>query len=293
MEGQVQGTRDPGPENMCTAEGRGPRAQRRAPRARPLLAAALAATLLAACVPAEGSEDERKPARSTMVVGIDVSGSFESAGRYESAIDFASHYIYAHLNGLGGLRVPTALFVGSVGGEIADEWKSFQPIHTFQGKSVEEIRAYLRKQYPANDGITDFNPFFERVATLVKRQGLVLAPLEVVVLSDGVPDERTGNRAPRARAPIGTNLDDKRWSKIDVAPLEYLSRSVTVRVLYPTPTVAVRWERDIERRRVRMWTVDDEVMKTWKGQLVSGGPEQQEKLWKWIADNVDFRVRSL
>ncbi len=262
--------------------------------ARILLASACAATLLG-CVPAEGSE--QRVGRSTLVVGIDVSGSFQSGGRYENSIDFASHYIYAHLNGLGGLRVPTSLFVGSVGGEDPNEWKSFQPIHTFQGKSVPEIAAYLRKQYPSNDGITHFNPFFERVATLVKRNNLVLAPLEIVVLSDGMPDLKTtagtSGRGPRPRVPAGTNLEDERWTEINVAPLEYLSRSVTVRVLYPTPTVAVRWERDVERRRVRMWTVDDEVMKTWKAQLVTGGPEQQDKLWKWIGDNVDFKVRSL
>lgn len=276
------------------AEGRGPKAKGRGPRAKSLLFALAIATALA-CVPAEGSE--QRVGRSTLVVGIDVSGSFQSGGRYENSIDFASHYIYAHLNGLGGLRVPTALFVGSVGGEDPNEWKSFQPIHTFQGKSVPEIAAYLRKQYPSNDGITHFNPFFERVATLVKRNNLVLAPLEIVILSDGLPDltttPGTSGRGPRPRVPAGTNLEDARWTHIDVAPLEYLSRSVTVRVLYPTPTIAVRWERDVERRRVRMWTVDDEVMKTWKSQLVTGGPEQQDKLWKWIGDNVDFKVRSI
>lgn len=234
-------------------------------------------------MPAEGSEDEKRVARSTLVIGIDVSGSFQKGGRYDNSIDFAAHYLYAHLNGLGGLRVPTSVFVGSVGGEREDEWKSFQPIHTFEGKSIGEIAAYLRKQYPPNDGLTDFNPFFERVATLVKRQGLVLAPLNVILLSDGVPD---------AKGKGGSEYE-ARYAKIDVSPLEYLSRSVTVRVLYPSPTIAVKWERDVPRRRVRMWTVDDEVMVTWRKQVVPGAPpEQQEKLWKWIGDNVDFRVRN-
>jgi len=45
--------------------------------------------------------------------------------------------------------------------------------------------------------------------------------------------------------------------------------------------------------RVRMWTVEAEVMKGWRGQL-EGGVDlaRQAKLWKWVRDNVDFRVRS-
>jgi hypothetical protein len=243
-----------------------------------LLAAGLASA--SSCMPAEGSEQAARQARNTLVVGIDVSGSFRSGGRYESAIDFAAHYIYAHLNGLGGARVPTNMFVGTVGGDKVDEAKSFQPIHTFQGKSVEEIAQYLRTQYPVQDGLTDFNPFFARVATLVKRQGLVLAPLEVVLFSDGVPD-------------MGGKKGVERYATIDVSPLEYLSRSVTVRVLYPEPTVAVNWEKQVPRRRVRMWTVDDEVMKTWRQHVQPGVPvDAQNQLWKWIGDNVDFKVRS-
>src|SRR3712207_7676509 len=47
------------------------------------------------------------------------------------------------------------------------------------------FRSYLRKEYPARDGLTEFNPFFERVATLVKRQNLVLSPINIVLLTDG------------------------------------------------------------------------------------------------------------
>jgi len=44
--------------------------------------------------------------------------------------------------------------------------------------------------------------------------------------------------------------------------------------------------------RVRLWTVEAEVMKGWRGQL-EGGVElaRQAKLWKWVRGNVDFRVR--
>ena len=233
---------------------------------------------LVACAPAANST--RVP-RSTLVVGIDVSGSFRR--NHESSIDFAANYIYARLHGLGGLKQPTALFVGPVGGERPEETKSFQPIHTFRDMSVAQIADYLRKEYPARDGLTDFNPFFERVATLIKRQNLVLSPLDVVLFTDGVPDTHVAK---------GDSLG--RYKKISVSDLEYLSKSVTVRVLFPRPTVAVAWEKRVPRHRVRMWTVDDEVMNTWRKQYRAGAaPESQTALWKWIADNVDFRVRSV
>jgi hypothetical protein len=237
-------------------------------------ALALAATL-AACTPVEDAS--RRP-RSTLVIGIDVSGSFETTGNYDDAIEFASHYLYGHLNGLGELSVPSAVFVGSVGGERPGETKSFQPVHAFQGKSPEEIAVVLRELFPSQDGFTDFNAFFDRVATLVKRQGLILAPLNIVVLSDGIPDLTARDTE-----------DGSLYSAIDLGPLEYLSRSVTVRLLYATPTVSVSWERDVDRRRVRMWTVDHDVMGGWREQMES---DVGDDLWKWVKDNVDFRVRS-
>jgi hypothetical protein len=246
-----------------------------------IVGAAILATAiigLTGCAPAANST---RVARSTLVVGIDVSGSFRK--NHESSIDFAANYIYARLHGLGGLKQPTALFVGPIGGERAGETKSFQPIHTFQDLSVEQIADYLRKEYPARDGLTDFNPFFTRVATLVKRQNLVLSPLDVVLFTDGVPDTQSEK---------GDSLG--KYKKISVGDLEYLSKSVTVRVLFPRPTVAVAWEKRVPRHRVRMWTVDDEVMNTWRKQYRDGAaPQEQAALWKWIADNVDFRVRSV
>jgi hypothetical protein len=241
-----------------------------------LLTAVLAAML--ACSPGPNTTS---PARSTLVIGIDVSGSFRQS--HESAIDFAAHYLYARLHGLGGLKQPTAVFVGAIGGERPQETKSFQPIHTFQTMTVDEIAVYLRREFPARDGLTDFNPFFTRVAALVKRQNLVLSPIDVVMFTDGIPDD------------IGAKSDSLgRYKKIKLDDLEYLSKSVTLRVLYPRPTVAVRWEKQVPRHRVRMWTVDDEVMVTWSNHRVADvPPDQQAALWKWIADNVDFRVRSV
>jgi hypothetical protein len=241
---------------------------------------ALALTAATACAPAAG--DSPRIARSTLVIGIDVSGSFGGKNRYESSIDFASNYLYAHIHGLGGLRQPTAVFVGSFGGEKPGETKSFQPIDTFEHMSVQQIAAFLRKEYPSRDGLTDFNPFFSRVATLVKRQNLILAPLNIVMLTDGIPD-----------TPSEKNDSLSKYKKINVSGLEYLSKNTTLRILYPRPTVAVHWEKNVPRRRVRMWTVDDEVMATWRSHYRAGDkPEEQAELWKWISDNVDFRVRS-
>jgi len=238
-----------------------------------------ALVIATACAPADGT----RQARSTLVIGIDVSGSFRARGHYDDAIDFAAHYLYGHLNGLGELRTPSAVFVGSVGGARVGEPKSFQPMHAFRGKSVDEIATQLREYFPPEDVYTDFNAFFGRVATLVKRQGLVLAPLDVVVFSDGIPDQTRRSSADTTDA----------YAMIDVSPLEYLSRSVTVRLLYGSPTASVAWERQIERQRVRMWTVDDQVMRGWRDQTDGRAPtEAQDALWRWIGDNVDFRVRS-
>ena len=234
------------------------------------------AGLLAAC--AAPSERPGAP-RSTLVLGVDVSGSFR--GHYDEAIDFAAHYLYGHIHGLGELSQPSAVFVGSVGGERPGEAKSFQPIQAFEDKSVDEIAVFLRELYPQQDAYTDFNVFFDRVATLVKRQGLTLAPLNIVILTDGVPDTRAAGG------------EGAEYSQIVLRPLEYISRSVTVRMLYATPTVSVNWERQVDRQRVRMWTVDDEVMRGWHEKVVPGVDiEAQDDLWRWVKEIVDFRVRS-
>ncbi|UCC70949.1 MAG: hypothetical protein JSV86_11155 [Gemmatimonadota bacterium] len=242
------------------------------------IASALLATCLlltAACTP----EGEPEP-RMTLVIGIDVSGSFQSTGNYNDALRFAAHYIYGHLNGLGELEKPAVLFVGSIGGDQPGEVKSFQPIHAFQGKTVDEIDADLHGWFPSGEALTDFNPFFERVSTFVKRQNLVLKPLTLVIISDGVPDVRSS-----------AGGEDDRYSRISLEPLEFLSRRVTIRLLYPSPTVADRWEKEVPRRRVRMWTQDHEVMRGWRNEITLGlDVDQQEKLWTWIDDNVDHRT---
>lgn len=232
---------------------------------------------LTACVPSD--ESARAP-RYTLMVGIDVSGSFYSSGSYDDAVRFASHYLEAHLKGFGGLQVPTDLFVGSVGGTRQGEPKTFHPIHDFAGKDQEQIEADLREWFPSADQLTDFNAFFAQGADLIQQRGLTLAPLNVVIFTDGVPDVTPGSEP------------ENPYAAIDVSPLEYLSRSVTVRVLYPTPTVAANWRSEVSRRRVRLWTQDAEVMKGWDAQLRPElAIEEQALLWTWMLDNVDFRVR--
>ncbi len=235
-----------------------------------------AALTLAACVPTE----EGQTPRFTLVIGIDVSGSFQNSGSYDDAIKFAAHYIEAHLNGFGGLQVPSDVFVGSVGGSRRGEAKTFHPIHDFLDKDRDRIETDLRQWFPSQDNLTDFNTFFVQAAELINSRGLTLAPLNMVLFTDGVPDV------------TGDVEFENPYETIDLSPLEYLSRSVTVRVLYPTPTVAASWRSGVSRKRVRLWTQDAEVMVGWKAQVRPGlAIEEQELLWTWVTDNVDFRVR--
>jgi len=238
----------------------------------------LAALVAAGCTP-PGPKQPSKPSNWTMVVGIDVSGSFK--GQYDDAILFASQYIYAHVNGLGGLRVPTSLFVAGIGGERPGEPKAFHPINDFTGRTPDQIAADLRVWFKPLDAFTDFNVFFKQVAVLVKERGLILAPINLVLLSDGIQD--VGARLSPGTSPI---------AQIDLAPLEFLSRSVTVRLLYASPTVDDLWKRLIRRKRVRLWTVETPVMIGWHRQVKADVPlANQDNLWKWVTDNVDFRAR--
>jgi hypothetical protein len=147
---------------------------------------------------------------------------------------------------------------------------------------VDEIAMDLRDWFPETDPITDFNAFFERVSVHVKRQNLVLAPLNIVMFSDGVPDYPGEHPVP----------PDSLYARIDLSPLEFLSRSVTVRLLYAEPRVAQQWERQVSRRRVRLWTQDAEVMLGWRRHSDPALPiEAQDSLWSWMSHIVDFRVR--
>ncbi len=131
--------------------------------------------------------------------------------------------------------------------------------------------------------MTDFNAFFLRVSETVREQGLALAPLTIVVASDGVPDVAVDN---------GRRIVEGLYDKIDLSPLEYLARNVPIRVLYPNPTVAQKWERTIPRQRVRIWPVEAVIMRGWHEQRDKCPViEQEERFWKWAQEVVNHRVR--
>lgn len=242
----------------------------------PLITVVLFLMFAVACTPPSQQE---KP-RLVMFIGVDISGSFEKTGYYDDALTFLANYIYGHLNGLGELEKLRELFVGSIGGQTTGEPKAFYPIHDFEGKDVAQIETMLRKLFSPRDTITDFNAFFKEVARHTKDRNLALAPLCILIVTDGIPALETSEGKDVYRA-------------IDLDPLEYLSRRVTVRLLYLDPKVAKHWHDDVPARRVRVWIVAGEVMEGWKNQMESGVElAQQQKLWKWIKDNVDFRVRA-
>jgi hypothetical protein len=247
----------------------------------PFLASVALAAVILGCTVQAG--EERKP-HPTLFIGVDASGSFKHSGYYDNALTFLAHYIYGHLHELGGLEKPQALFVASVGGKSVHEPKTFHPIHDFEGKDVAQIEADLRTWFPPSDRVTDFNPFFQEVARITKERNLTLAPITLMVVTDGIPDAAS----PDAKA--GTT---QLYEQIDLAPLEYLARNVTVRLTYMSPKVGEHWRTHVARQRVRLWTVDAEVMKGWTNQMQTGVEiARQDRLWKWMQDNVDFRVRA-
>ena len=221
--------------------------------------------------------------RLSMFVGVDISGSFMNTKYFDDSIDFLAHYLYSHLNGLGGLEVPNVLFVSSIGGAIANEPKTFYPIHTFKNKTVEEIADKLREIFPrtVSNPFTDFNAFLEQVALTVKNKNLVLRPVSIVMLSDGVPDVKKEGKTD--------------FRSIIVKPLERLARNITIRLLYTNAVVGKNWQTKVKRRRVKIWTQDAEVMVSWKDPqiLLPEKPfEEQTIFFDWIKDNVDFGVRA-
>jgi hypothetical protein len=221
--------------------------------------------------------------RLSLFVGVDISGSFMNSKYFDDSISFLAYYLYSHLNGLGDLEVPNVLFVSSIGGARANEPKTFYPIQTFENKTIDEIEAKLREIFPKNvvNPFTDYNAFFEQVALTVKNKNLVLRPISVVMLSDGIPDvKREGE----------TDFDS-----IVVKPMETLARSVTIRLLYTSAVVGKNWQTKVKRSRVKIWTQDAEVMVFWKDPkiLIPDKPfEEQKRFFDWMKDNVDFGVRS-
>ena len=95
-----------------------------------------------------------------------------------------------------------------MGGSREGEAKTFHPIHDFLGKDRDQIEADLREWFPSEDQLTDFNTFFAQAADLIKQRGLTLAPLNMVLFTDGVPDLAGGS-------------EGNPYAASDVSPLEY------------------------------------------------------------------------
>jgi len=225
---------------------------------------------------------EDKGPSTVIFVGVDASGSFKNSGYYNNSIDFLAQYLHAHFVEAGGLARPKALFVGTVGGKRHGEPKTFHPIHDFDGKSVTQIRSDLKSWFTADDTLTDFNSFFAEVARITKERNLVLSPITIMMVTDGIPDA------------VGVREgSDKLYKQIDLKPLEYLSRNTTIRMAYVSPTVAKKWRTLVPRERVRLWTIDAQVMKRWKEHMEPNVAfADQEKFWEWMRDNVNFPIRA-
>jgi len=226
-------------------------------------------------------EDTNKP-RLSMFIGVDISGSFVKTKYFDDSIEFLARYIYSHLNGLGGLEKPNVLFVSSIGGAKENEPKTFYPISTFENKSIKEISDRLHEIFPKKilNPFTDYNAFFKQVALTVKNKNLVLRPISVVMVSDGIPDVKTEGKTD--------------YKSIEVKPLESLARNTSIRLLYTSAVVGSNWQTKVKRKRVKVWTQDAEVMVSWKDEkilLPDTEFEQQERFFSWIKDNVDFGVR--
>ena len=246
------------------------------------LSAALAVATLAlgGCGADEGAE--AKP-RMMLFVGMDVSGSFQKGPYAEDAKDFLARYLYAHLNGQGGLPKPESLFVGAIGGTHAGEPKSFQPIEAFAGKDLGQIRATLEQLFPKGqyNNDTDFNAFLKQAGQIMLERNSALKPVTVLMMTDGIVDlmDVKGGRD---------------YAQIDLSPLERYSRNVTLRLCYTDPQAAADWKRLVPRQRARIWTQNADVMVHWKDSNIltaSTPPALQPALFHWIQDNVDYGVR--
>jgi hypothetical protein len=221
----------------------------------------------------------KEPApRLVQFIGVDISGSFKRSRK--DALEFTAHYIYTHINGLGGAKKPKALFVGSIGGARKNEPKTFYPIENFLYKTLDGIRSELKRIFPKNrnNPFTDYNAFFKQVNSYVLNNKLLMKPISIILLTDGLPD--TPKKSGRHN-----------YRSFDLKPLERLSRNITVRVLYTSASTGLNWHNKVPRRRVRIWTQDANVMRNWKSRDLlqkNKAFKDQTRFFSWLKKNVDF-----
>lgn len=218
--------------------------------------------------------------RSTIFVGIDVSGSFTKTKKFKDGMKFLGQYIEGHLKGEGGLSVPVDLYIGGIGGNSKEDPQDFYPVHEFRGLSAKEIESKLNKEFShQKDNLTDFNTFFKRIKTMVKQKNLFMAPIDVIMITDGVPEI-----AGRSKLAIKQG-----YSNINLSPLEYLTRNINIRILYTGPKVGNNWRKYVPTKKIKIWTVEPNVMYGWQGQLTRHG---KVGLYTWVRDNIDLKIRS-
>lgn len=247
-----------------------------------IAALAAACVLLTAC-PMDQSKNIR--AHTVFLIGVDISGSFKTRPVFNDALEFLSRYIYAHVNGLGGLAKAKQMFVMAIGGNYKDEPQAFHELIDFEGREVGEIRDDLKKWFAGEKTmLTDFNQFFESAAEIIKERNLILSPLSIIVISDGI----VAGTAPK----LGKDAV-KVYDNVDLSELEFLSRNVTLRLLYTNGQAAQNWKKYVPRTRVRVWTVPEQIMDEWDRHLdpYESNMESQEKLLRWIREKVDYRAR--
>jgi hypothetical protein len=225
-------------------------------------------------------KEDAKTQRSTLFIGIDVSGSFTRTKRFKDGMRFLGEYIHAHLHEKGKLSKPVDLYVGGIGGNIKEDPQDFFPVHDFIGLAPKQIEEKLQKEFSGQkDNLTDFNTFFMRIKSIVKQKNLVMAPLDIILITDGVPEIQGKSKAAVKQA----------YSQINLEPIEYLTRNVTIRILYASPRVGNNWRSYVPTKRVKVWTVEPRVMYGWEVQKTRNG---EEGLYAWIYDNIDLRVKS-
>lgn len=222
--------------------------------------------------------------RGALFVGVDISGSFLKGPHFSDSLLFLANYLYLHLNGIDDFEIPKEVFVGSIGGAKKDDPKTMFPREVFENKSVDEILAKLKEIFPASkeNPFTDFNAFMEQVKEVSNTHNLAMKPITILMLTDGIPD-------------LGGKDKHEKFRAINLSPLEFLSRNVTVRLLYTNADSAKSWNTKVKRTRVKIWTQDDLVMKTWRDEkiFIPNKPiAEQDKLFNWIKKNVDFQTRS-